>query len=57
MISKVSVSLGRVAELAAVHTNRRKRRGWNFLTCYTDVRLGLHPGFHSVFEDVSIHKL
>lgn len=57
MISKVSVSLDRVVGPAAAHTNRRKSRGWDFLTCCTNVRPGLHPGFHLVFEDVSIHKL
>ena len=39
MISKVCESLGRVAGLVAAHTTERKRRGWDFLNYYTDVRL------------------
>lgn len=57
MIKKVSVSLASMAGLAAMHTNGRERSVRDFLTHCTNVRPGLHPGFYSVFGEVSVHKL
>lgn len=56
MFSKVSVSWQN-GRAGCHNTDRRNRRDWDILMCCTDVRPELCPGFHSIFRDVSIHKL